>query len=170
MCTVVVPRYAVTCDPVTFFDCFSPLAPQPTGDKQLFVFDSASLAAPVLTALQIELDEDLLVRSVKRGGPADAQGIQQGMRLVSINGSSLLGESLEDTILKLDVTAKPWQLVLERMAGKEDTGRTLFQLVQHIKKDVSSPPSSAASQQQRRYRCEIALIVSDIATTNCMTA
>eukprot|EP01043_Picozoa_sp_COSAG02_P013111 COSAG02_NODE_520_length_20751_cov_17.817112_2_plen_149_part_00 len=94
----------------------------------------------------MELDEDLLVRSVKRGGPADAQGITQGMRLVSINGYSLLGETLEDTKMKLDGTAKPWQLVLERMAGKEDTGRTLFQLVQQIKKDVSSPPISLASQ------------------------
>lgn len=86
----------------------------------------------------MELDEDLLVRSVKRGGPADAQGILQGMRLVSINGWSLLGETLDDAKLKMDSAAKPWELVLERMAGREDTGRTLFQLVQQIKKDVST--------------------------------
>jgi hypothetical protein len=138
--------------PGNFFDCVPLRALQPTGDQRPFVFDSASLDAPVLRTLQMELDEDLLVRSVKRGGLADAQGIQPGMRLVSVNGCSLLGETLDDTILKLDDTAKPWQLVLERMAGKDDTGRTLFQLVQQIKKDVSSPPSSAASQQ---IICEI---------------
>lgn len=121
----------------------------------------------------MELDEDLLVRSVKRGGAADAQGIKQGMRLVSVNGCSLLGETLEDTKLKLDGTAKPWQLVLERMAGKEDTGRTLFQLVQQIKKDVSSPPSSAASQQQvrftSRWRPSVDIIFLLTALRDCMT-
>ena len=72
------------------------------------------------------------------GGAADAQGIQQGMRLVSVNGLSLLGETLEEATRQLDGASKPWELVLERMAGKEDTGRTLFQLVQQIKEDVSS--------------------------------
>lgn len=101
------------------------------------MFRDESLSAPLLRALRMELDEDLLVKSVKRGGLADAQGIQQGMRLVSVNGCSVLGETLDDSMLKLDGASKPWELVLERMAGKDDTGRTLFQLVQQIKKDVS---------------------------------
>ena len=117
---------------------------QPTGDQRVFTFDNESLTAPLLSAIQMELDQDLLVRAVNRGGPADAQGIQHGMRLVSINGRSLLGETLDDTNLHLDGATKPWKLVLERMAGKDDTGRTLFQLVQHIKKDVSSPPNPAS--------------------------
>jgi C-terminal processing protease CtpA/Prc len=92
----------------------------------------------LLGALQMQLDDDLLVRTVTPGGAADAQGTQQGMRLVSVNGLSLLGETLEEATRQLDGASKPWELVLERMAGKEDTGRTLFQLVQQIKEDVSS--------------------------------
>ena len=91
----------------------------------------------MLAALQMQLDDDLLVGPVTPGGAADAQGIEQGMRLVSVNGASLLGETLEEATRKLDLSPKPWDLVLERMAGKEDTGRTLFQLVQQIKEDVS---------------------------------
>lgn len=110
---------------------------QPTGEQKSFVFGGASLAAPMLAALQMQLDDDLLTGPVTPGGAADAQGVEQGMRLVSVNGSSLLGETLDEATRKLDLAPKPWDLVLERLAGKEDTGRTLFQLVQQIKKDVS---------------------------------
>jgi len=108
--------------------------------QQTFVFDDAS-AGTSLEALGMELGSHLTVDAVAPRGPAAARGGGLGIRLVACGDVSTLGTPLDAVAGLLARAGLPMQLTFESMGGPEHTGRTLFQLVDQIKTDVSNRPA-----------------------------
>ena len=104
----------------------------------------------------MELGSHLTVDAVAPRGPAAARGVGLGMRLVACGDVSTLGTPLDAVAGLLAHAGLPMQLTFESMGGPEHTGRTLFQLVDQIKTDVSnrhrpaSPPRPPGPPRSRR--------------------
>jgi C-terminal processing protease CtpA/Prc len=73
----------------------------PVSDSKLKLLVSAKLYGVGIDVARSEANEDLLIRSVKRGSQADYVGIRPGDLLLSINKKSTKGLSVEEVINRI---------------------------------------------------------------------
>ncbi len=73
----------------------------PVNDSKLKLLVSAKLYGVGIDVARSEANEDLLIRSVKRGSQADYVGVRTGDLLLSINKKSTKGLSVEEVINRI---------------------------------------------------------------------